>query len=257
MNGRGRPDTRFLHNFDPRAKLILLVPLLVCYFLPVPPLVLAPYTVALILLIVAALGPSALVAPLRAIGPVLILICLLTPPFYRGGQVLVSLFHVPVLTSVGVRTTFTLFLRFLGLTLGFFLVMRTVTPDELVLSLRWFGLPYTVCLVIVIALRTIPAVSSTWHNALDAHRLRSDPSRKRGRRRLVERYLPVLTSVFIEAVKGIPVLAMALESRGFGRANRRTEFLVLKSGSALVRDMMICAGVALLLLVPAFAFLRS
>jgi energy-coupling factor transport system permease protein len=252
-----RPDTGFLHRFDPRAKLILLVALLVCYFLPVTPLVLAPCTVALVVLVVVALGPSALAAPLRAVAPVLILICILTPPFYRGGQVLVSLFHVPVLTTVGLRTTFTLFLRFLGLTLGFFLVMRTMTPDELVLSLRWFGLPYTVCLVIVIALRTIPTVSSTWHNALDAHRLRSDPSQHRGRRKLVERYLPVLTSVFIEAVKGIPVLAMALESRGFGRANRRTEFLVLKKGPALVRDMLVCAVVALLLVVPPVAALRA
>ena len=257
MSARRRPDAGFLHAFDPRAKLILLVPLLVCYFLPVTPLLLAPYTAALVVLIIAALGPAALVAPLRAIGPVLVLICLLTPPFYRGGQVLVSLLHVPVLTTLGVRTTFTLFLRFLGLTLGFFLVMRTVTPDELVLSLRWFGLPYTVCLVIVIALRTIPTVSTTWHNALDAHRLRSDPSRQRGRRRLVERYLPVLTSVFIEAVKGIPVLAMALESRGFGRTNRRTEFLVLKRGPALARDMVVCAGVTLLLVVPALASLRA
>jgi energy-coupling factor transport system permease protein len=138
------------------------------------------------------------------------------------------------------------------LTLGFFLVMRTTTPDELVLSLRWFGLPYTVCLVIVISLRTIPMVTTTWRNALDAHRLRSDPWRRRGRRRLVDRYLPVLTSVFIEAVKGIPVLAMALESRGFGRKNPRTEFLRLKSGSALVKDMLACAGVAVLLVAPAF-----
>jgi energy-coupling factor transport system permease protein len=241
----------FLHNFDPRAKLVLLVPLLVCYFLPVRPLVLAPYTAALILLIVAALGPRDLLPPLRGLAPVLILICLLTPPFYRGGQVLISVFNVPVLTATGVRTTATLFLRFLGLTLGFFLAMRTITLDELVLSLRWFGLPYTVCLVVVIAVRTIPSVSATWHNVQDAHRLRADPARQRGRGRLVERYLPVLTSVFIEAVKGIPVLAMALESRGFGRTNPRTEFLTLKTGAALGKDLAICAGVTLLLVFPA------
>jgi energy-coupling factor transport system permease protein len=252
MSTRHGTDSGFLHRFDPRAKLLLLLPLMACYFLPVNPLVLAPYTAALILMIVAALGPADLLPPLRAVAPVLILICLLTPPFYGGGRVLVSILHLPVLTTVGLRTTLTLFLRFLGLTLGFFLAMRTITLDQLVLSLRWFGLPYTVCLVIVIALRTIPAVSSTWHNALDAHRLRSDPSRQHGRRRLVERYLPVLTSVFIEAVKGIPVLAMALESRGFGRVNARTEFLALKKGPGLLKDMAVCAGVTLLLLAPAF-----
>jgi energy-coupling factor transport system permease protein len=252
MMGAHRRGGGFLTNFDPRAKLLLLVPLLVCFFLPVSPVVLAPYAAALVLLIAVALGPAALLPPLRAIAPVLILICLLTPPFYGGGKVLLRVLNVTLLTTAGLSTTLTLGLRFLGMTLGFFIVMRTVTLDELVLSLRWFGLPYTVCLVIVIALRTVPAVSSTWHNALDAHRLRSDPSRQRGRRRLVERYLPVLTSVFIEAVKGIPVLAMALESRGFGRTNPRTEFLALKGGSALIADMAVCAGLAVVFLLPAF-----
>jgi len=248
MSGASRPG--FVHRFDPRAKLILLLPLVAGYFLPVTPVLLLPCTAALVLLIAVALGPSALLPPLRAIAPVLVLICLLTPPFYAGGRVFVSILHVPVLTAVGLRTTLTLLLRFLGLTLGFFLAMRTITLDQLVPSLRWFGLPYTVCLVIVIALRTIPAVSTTWRNALDAHRLRADPSRQRGRRRIVERYLPVLTSVFIEAVKGIPVLAMTLESRGFGRANRRTEFLALKTGGALARDMLVCAILTLLLILP-------
>jgi energy-coupling factor transport system permease protein len=248
----GTSDTGFLHRFDSRAKILLLLPLLVCYFLPVNPLLLVPYTVALLLMVVAALGPAALLQPLRAVAPVLILICLLTPPFYRGGRVLLSVLHLPLVTTVGLRTTLTLLMRFLGLTMGFYLAMRTITLDQLVLSLRWFGLPYAVCLVIVIALRTIPSVTSTWHNALDAHRLRSDPSRRGGRRKLVDRYLPVLTSVFIEAVKGIPVLAMALESRGFGRPNPRTEFMVLKKGRSLAKDMVVCAGVTLLLLLPVF-----
>jgi energy-coupling factor transport system permease protein len=247
INGSG---SGFLHRFDARAKLILLLPLMVCYFLPVNPLLLLPYTAALTLMVVAALGPRALLPPLRAVAPVLILICLLTPPFYGGGRVLVSVLHLPLVTTGGLRTTLTLLMRFLGLTLGFFLAMRTITLDQLVLSLRWFGLPYTVCLVVVIALRTIPSITSTWHNSMDAHRLRSDPSRRGGRRSLVERYLPVLTSVFIEAVKGIPVLAMALESRGFGRRNPRTDFMALKSGRPLVRDMAVCAGVTFLLLLP-------
>ncbi len=250
MTGISGAGTGFLHRFDPRAKIILLLPLLVCYFLPVNPLLLLPYTAALTLMVAAALGPGALLQPLRAVAPVLILICLLTPPFYGGGRVLVSVLRLPLVTTVGLRTTLTLLMRFLGLTLGFFLAMRTITLDQLVLSLRWFGLPYTVCLVVVISLRTIPSVTSTWRNALDAHRLRSDPSLRGGRRKLVDRYLPVLTSVFIEAVKGIPVLAMALESRGFGRTNPRTEFMALKSGWPLVRDMAVCAGVMLLFLLP-------
>jgi energy-coupling factor transport system permease protein len=240
-----------LRGYDPRAKLLLLAPLLICYFLPVRPIVLAPYTAALGCLVCAGLGPKQLLAPLRFIGPMLVFIFLLTPPFYRGGRALLSIFDTAVVSTEGLRTTLTLSLRLTGLTLGFFLVIRTTTADELVLSLRWFGLPYPACLVIVIAIRTVPSLSLAWRNALDAHKLRSASSGKGRRPGIVERYLPVLTSVFIHAVKGIPVLAMALENRGFGRSNRRTEYFKLKGGPALLRDFAVCMAIAAVFLLPA------
>ena len=177
-----------------------------------------------------ALGPRELLPPLQAIAPVLVFICLLTPPFHRGGPGVFTMFGIVLLTADGLRETLAMLLRFLGITLGFFAVVRTVSLDDLVLSLRWFGLPYTFCLVVIVALRTMPSLASTWHNVLDAHRLRSGPPATRQRKKIVETYLPVLTSLLIEAVKGIPVLAMALESRGFGRRNPRTVYAELKRG---------------------------
>jgi energy-coupling factor transporter transmembrane protein EcfT len=56
--------------------------------------------------------------------------------------------------------------------------------------------------------------------------------------------------VLIEAVKGIPVLAMALESRGFGRRNPRTAFSELKRGRQLAADAVVCAALALAFLSP-------
>ncbi|MGA2480217.1 MAG: energy-coupling factor transporter transmembrane component T [Spirochaetia bacterium] len=241
----------FLHAFDPRAKLFLLIPLFLCFFLPEPLWVPAVFAGALVIVIAVALGPRELIPPLQAIAPVLVFICLLTPPFHRGGTPVVSLFRVALLTSDGLRETLTLALRFLGVTLGFFSVVRTVSLDDLVLSLRWFGLPYTVCLVVIVALRTMPSLATTWHNVLDAHRLRSGPPGPRERKKIVETYLPVLTSLLIEAVKGIPLLAMALESRGFGRRNRRTAYQQLKRGRGLVGDALICLVLSLLLLCPA------
>ncbi len=79
-----RPGHSFLHRFDPRAKLLLLVPLFICFFLPVPPLVLAPFAAALVIVIATALGPRELLPPLEAMAPVLVFICLLTPPFHQG-----------------------------------------------------------------------------------------------------------------------------------------------------------------------------
>ena len=163
----------------------------------------------------------------------------------------VRLFQVTLVTTDGLDTTLVLLSRFVGITLGFFAVVRTVALDDMVLSLRWFRIPYAACLVITITLRTIPSLASTWHSVVDAHRLRSGGVGTR-RPRLVETYLPVLTSVLIESVKGIPVLAMALESRGFGRRNPRTTFAELKGGRALARDMLVLAAASAALLWPVF-----
>jgi energy-coupling factor transport system permease protein len=246
-----RPGHSFLHRFDPRAKLLLLIPLFICFFLPVPPLVLTPFAGALVIVIAAALGPRELLPPLEAMAPVLVFICILTPPFHRGGTDVLALFGMVLLTSDGVRETLLLLLRFLGVTLGFFAVVRTVSLDDLVLSLRWFGLPYAFCLVVIVTLRTMPSLASTWHNVRDAHRLRTGPPATRGRKKIVDTYLPVLTSLLIEAVKGIPVLAMALESRGFGRRNPRSVYAELKKGRRLVADMAVCLCLSFLFISPA------
>jgi energy-coupling factor transport system permease protein len=247
-----RPGESLLHRLDPRPKMLFLVVVLTAFFVPSAPWVLLILTAAIAAVIVLALGPAQLVPPLKTLWPILVLITVLTPPFHRDGVPLVRLFQVILVTSDGLDITLVLLLRFLGITLGFFAVVRTVALDDMVLSLRWFRLPYAACLVITITLRTIPTLASTWHNVVDAHSLRSGTAGTRRRPRVVETYLPVLTSVLIESVKGIPVLAMALESRGFGRRNARTTFAELKKGRPLARDMLVLAAAAAALLWPIF-----
>jgi len=243
------PGRSFLHRWDARAKLLVLPVVLAGFFLPSAPWVLLIFTAAIAAVIALALGPSQLLPPLKAVWPVLVLILFLTSPFHLGGVPVLRALGLTVLTSEGLDTTLVLLLRFLGITLGFFAIVRTVSLDDVVLSLRWFGLPYSACLVMTITLRMIPTLAVTWHAVRDAHRLRSGTIERR--QPLVSTYLPVLTSVMIEAVKGIPLLAMSLESRGFGRRNPRTSLSGLKKGFALLPDALALAAVAAALLWPA------
>ena len=247
-----RPGESWLHRFDPRVKLALLAPALACFFLRVPPLAQLPALAGIALLIAAALGVRELWSPVRAVAPVLLLVCLLTPPFTTGGRVLVSVGHLPLVTTTGLMITLATLVRFLGITLAFVVVFRSIELDHLVLSLRWFGLPYSLCLVVVIAFRYIPTLGATWRNVLDAHKLRAGPAAAGRRGSLRDRFLPVLTSVLIQAVKGIPALAIALESRGFGRGSRRTSYAELKSGFPLAADVLLSVCMAAFLLLPAF-----
>ena len=237
-----------LLRLDPRAKLLVLLTLLVLFLLPLPLGLEAGYLALVALLFLPALGPAGLGRALRPILPFLVLILLLTPPFIREGRVLLAVAGHPLLTSVGLGEALRLVTRFAGLSLAFTLYARTTLAEELLAALRTLGVPFTAALVATLTLRTIPRIARLHRNVLEARSLRQGEGRRPGR--LAAR-LPELTPILVQAVRGIPVLAMVLESRGVGRRDRRSRFLPLKSGRALAADLLAAALAAGLLAAPA------
>jgi energy-coupling factor transport system permease protein len=245
------PGRSFLHRYDPRAKLILLAMLTAAFFLPSRPVAHLVLAAALAAVVWGGFGLRELLRPLRALGPVLLLILLLTPPFHTGGEVYLRIRGLPLVTAEGLLVTVTMLERFLGLTLAFIAAFRSTELDELTLALRWFGLPYTSALVVIIAFRYIPTLGQTYRSAVEAHKLRApSPDHVSSRRGRLKGQLPILTSVLIQAVRGMPMLAMALECRGFGSAGKRSTFGELKGGWALVRDAAAAALVSAAVLLP-------
>ena len=242
-----RPGASVLHRFDPRAKLPLLLVISACFFLPISPGISAAYLAVLAVVVAAALGPRELAKVVLAITPLLLVICVLTPLFVQGGGLLWAPFGLPYITSAGLLQTARLLTRFSGITLAFFAVFRTIELNDLILALRWYGLSHRMSLVLTIALRFIPTLAQTYANVRDAHALRKSGGR---REKPMERLIPVLTSLVIQAVRGIPTLAMVLESRGFGRSNPRTQYAELPGGPRLARHMMAAAAIALACLAP-------
>ncbi|GEM_PF-309755 len=248
------------HNFDPRTKIVLLLAFLALFFLPIPVAQLGIYLAVVLLITSIFLGIHNTLRPIRLILPVLILVVLLTPPFHRYGTVLVSIRGFTVLSLPGLLETLRLIVRFTGITVIFYLFLGTTDQDNLILAFRWFGLPFTLSLILGIALEYIPTILMLYNQVQDAHRLRragTEPDseqapvgapsrtaaagrRSRGEskglfRRLADA-VPVLTSVIVLSVRRIPTLAMALECRGLGRKNRRGSHRSLKSGRSLLRD---------------------
>jgi energy-coupling factor transport system permease protein len=240
------PGGSFLHRFDPRAKLIVLLSGVVFLFLPNTVFPSFLLTLALAALIAGSLGAKELQKPITALLPILFFIVILTPLFRRGGSPLIVIGGVRILATEALRDIVSLSIRFLCITLLFYAVFRSTDPDGLVLALRASGLPYGAALMLIIALRTIPSLSAAYRDVTDAHKLRRAGAGRedRGSRAIV----PVLTSVLIHAIKGIPLLAMALESRGYGRRGRRTSYAVLKSGRPLALDLAVAALIVAVLI---------
>ncbi len=245
-----------LNRTDPRAKLVVLLTFVVLFFLPVPLPLLAGYLALAALLFPLAADGEGLGRTLRSILPFLLLILLLTPPFRREGRVLLAPFGFPLVTTPGLLEALRLAVRFSGITLAFALFTRTTLAEELLASLRTLGVPFSAALVVTLTLRTIPRIVRIHRNLVDAQSLRQagrGPGRHpagraaRGRARRVSVRLPELAPVLVQAVRGIPLLAMVLESRGLGRKDRRTRYLALKTGWPLAGDLAASALLAGLL----------
>ena len=159
------------------------------------------------------------------------------------------LFGLRLVTVPGILEVARLVLRFTGITLVYFALLRASDPETLILALRWFGLPFAASLSIGIAFQYIPTLKDLYDQVQEAHRLRRAAGGAQARparslRRRLSRSLPVLTSVLILSIRRIPVLAMALEVRGVGRKNPRSSFRKLPAGFPLLRDSLISAGIA-------------
>jgi energy-coupling factor transport system permease protein len=215
----GIPGTGILHRLDPRAKLAGMLAILPVFFLARSPWLPLLYAAAMALLVVLAVGPRELGRALATIAPLLAVVLVLTPLFRRGGQPVVSIAGLTIVTTVGIGETARIAGRLLGLTLAFYAAVRTTPAPQFVLALRWYGLPFPAALSVSLAFRLIPTLLSLYGAVQEAHSLRRsyDPSR-----RLFARVVPVMTSVFVQSVRMIPSLAMALECRGFGRAGKRS-----------------------------------
>jgi energy-coupling factor transport system permease protein len=261
----GKRGASALHHYDPRTKAALLLAFLVLFFLPIPVWHLGAYLAVVLVVSGIFIGLPNTLRPIRLILPILILVLLLTPPFHRQGAALLAIRGFTVLSVSGLLLALRLIVRFSGITLAFYLFIGTTDPDELILAFRWFRLPYSVSLVLSLALGYIPTIRTLYDQVREAHQLRlagegegfeSAGARPRAGalfKRLREA-VPILTSVLIVSVRRIPTLAMALECRGVGRKNPRTSYHTLKSGGAFLRDGTIAAAGIAVLVVPFLLF---
>ena len=214
----------FLYKADPRLKLIIMLIYTAAFFCPISAL---RYGLLLVPVVTAGFitcGFKPFLSVFKLILPLLILTALVTPFFS------------------GIHETVRIILRFIGITALFFLYFKTTDSDQFIQTLRFFGMPYRIALIISISISYIPLLLDTYHDADSAHKLRYTESCPAiNRWNFIARFraiLPVLASVLIQAVKNIPTLAMALEIRGVGKA-KPTVFRPIQCETPLYKQFLL------------------
>ena len=243
----------FSHRADPRLKAIILIYVVIMFFLPLSLTAILIFFTGLVVFGICNLGFLKAFQPAKMILPILIFVIILTPPFFRGGETILIVRNIIILSSEGLFQTLRLVLRFTGITISFYIFFSTTSISNFILALEWFKLPYKAALVITIALRYIPSMIIVYNNIQDAHRLRSSNIIKKYFRNKLNNVFPTLVSVLIHSIKSIPTLSMALELRGIGSEEKRSQFNLINTTNLVLQIGI--TGVILLLIILVALFI--
>jgi len=212
------PRQSWLHQLDPRVKLLLtLVGLVVC-LLFLQPVTLAGVLVVFHLLLLTAGIPWERMRWLWGRMLPLTVMILLLQPFFASGAEGQVLWQVGPLrwTGGGGLMGVVFALRVNGMAFVSAGLLFTTEPTLLVRGLVKLGLPYEWGLTVSLAIRYLPTTYGLYQSVYEAQQARGwDPGRGNFVRR-ARNYLPMLVAVMIAALRMADNLGMALAARGFG-----------------------------------------
>jgi len=176
---------------------------------------------------------------------VLFLLCIfgavLWPLFVREGNPVVSLGALS-LTREGILYGAALGIRLAAMVMAGIVFISTTSVEEFAAGLRRLGLPFVVSFAFSTAFRLVPTFLGSAASVVQAQRSRGLDLESGGPVSRLRRHLPLLVPIFVNAVRSSDLLAMALESRGFGR-RERSEYLQLRMRLADWTVMAACAVV--------------
>lgn len=224
-------NNTFLHRLDPRAKMLATAAIFALAMAYNHPAHVA--AVAALSLILAAWARC--LGNIWRVRAILLLLAffstVLWPLFLKGGTPLFSLgpLHVsrqPALYGLAMG------LRLTSMLMAGMILISTTMVEEFAAGLRGFGMPFAVAFAFSTAFRLVPTFLGSSASVVQAQKARGLDLESGSIFSRLRKHIPLMVPIFINAVRTTDLLAMALESKGFGSSRRRTEYLDLRIRSS-------------------------
>jgi energy-coupling factor transport system permease protein len=159
---------------------------------------------------------------------------------------MLGLVFVIAFFSFNLQTACLLAIRLFNLLTVSFVFFRTVSPEEMGAALHKLGVPYGFAFILTTAMRYVPLIRQKIRNIIDAQSSRGIDFRPRLRNagNFMALLMPLLAQSFVLSDH----LALAMESRGFGRKGRSSR----RQFDLTFLDWVLMVGALLVLLLFAF-----
>ena len=209
-------------TLDPRTKMVIVVclsTLALIYNTPERLLQLLIATVLLLLLFRIDI-PSVWVY-LKRFLQLMLVVFIIQCIFTRGGEVLLSLGSIALVSSQGLLAGASLVLRIIVI-ISAALILTTFSSRDFILGLVQWKVPYELAFMVTIAMRFLPLFRDEFINVVTSVQLRGVELKQVSWGKRIELFRCLLFPVVFSALLKAQQLAVAMESRGFRAYPQRT-----------------------------------
>ena len=233
--GQYYPTKSFVHNMDPRAKIVFVIAYIVAIFLAENFYGLAAVTVFLLLVVFLSRVPFGRV--LRSVKMILFLIiftAILNLFFYSGESAYDPLvkWGIIKITQESVVNMIFLSFRLFLLVMGTAVLTLTTTPvaltdgiESLLTPLKWIRFPvHELALIMSIALRFIPTLMDETNRIIAAQKARGANFESGGLIKRAKAVVPILIPLLVSAFRRAEDLGDAMDARCYSGAKGRTKY---------------------------------
>lgn len=212
----------FLHRLDPRTKLAVMFGSFVIALLFESLPILIGLGVAILLY-----GYSGKVlSNLKRIKVILFMIGLMSIIIWsltKGGETKL----LGPITLEGILYGIAIAIKFNIMIISGMIFLSSTTIEEIALGLVKLKIPYRVAFAFSTAIRLVPMIVGTSYTITQAQKSRGLDLDSGTFIQKIKKYVPLIIPTFVSVIRGTNVFSMALESKGFGYADERTNYMEL------------------------------
>jgi energy-coupling factor transport system permease protein len=213
----------FVHRLDPRTKIIVMILSFAIAIIVKSAIALA--VLGVLIFIYAQAGRT--LSNLKRIKIVLLMVSLMSIVLWSltgGGPTKI---FGPI-TYEGLIKGVTSAIKISVMIISGMIFLSATKMEEISIGLVKMGLPYRAAFAFSTAIRLVPTIVATSYTITQAQKSRGLDLDSGTLLEKVKKYVPLLIPTFVSVIRGTNVFSMALESKGFGYSNNRTNFLEIK-----------------------------
>jgi energy-coupling factor transport system permease protein len=213
----------WIHRLDGRTKVFCLLGLCVLALIFSDPW----FLLALLVWILGGLMAARALLNLNKMWVLLVLLfvySVLLWPFFVKGQIPIFTIAGVVITQEGLTHGIGMGLRLDALLLGGLLLLSTTTIEDFSRSLQRLGLPSSMGFALSLAFRWVPTLLGAMGTVVQAQRSRGMDLASGSLWSKIRRYPPLVVPLIGHTLRQTNLLAMALETKGFGPGQSRNPY---------------------------------